>query len=108
MFVDSTRGVNVYVGVHDTSYVTVYMSCQAAKKGDSSKAAKIRDKQAKAELEQAQMYAAEVEAAMNEDEDSSDGEYDEAAMEADARAAEYAALSDAMNHAAGMFDTITG
>eukprot|EP00892_Ulva_mutabilis_P003021 jgi/Ulvmu1/1271/UM109_0069.1 len=61
----------------------------AAKKGDSSKAAKLRDKQAKAELEQAQMYAAEVEAALNEDEDSSDGEYDEAAMEADERAAKF-------------------
>lgn len=39
------------------------------------------------------MYAAEVEAAMNGDEDSSDGEYDEAAMEADARAAECATAS---------------
>jgi hypothetical protein len=62
---------------------------QAAKKGDSNKAAKARQKQQQAEAEQAAQHEADLAEAMLRDGSSSDEEYDEDAMAADAAEAEY-------------------
>ena len=63
---------------------------QATKKGDSTKAAKARQRQQELEAENAMQYEASYAAAMaRTGSSSSDEEYDEDAMEHDAAEAEY-------------------